>query len=114
MQSYYWMNLVGVSIGIGLLVLLVKMLMSSFWGPRLKMFYRRPFAMVMLVVVGLFVLIAFMDALSWKDTIPAEKNAPLEAQLPRSILDRVFSALVGTPEYEYREKSYSAPFATTG
>lgn len=40
-------------------------------------------------------------------------KVPLEAQLPRSLLDRLFAKLVGVAEYEYREKSYSAPLAKT-
>ena len=62
---------------------------------------RRPIA---LTIVAVYVLIALMDTVAWTggggpDGVAASK--------PRSVLDRIFA-----PE-TFREKSYSAPFAST-
>jgi len=99
--------------GIAFVVAIIYLLRHPFWGVRLKSLGRMPFAMVFLVITLLFITIAWMDGIAWKDTIPEGKQVPLEAKEPRSMLDRSFAMVVGVPEYEYRARSYSAPMATT-
>ena len=106
-------TLVGLALllaGIGLAVALAR---HPFWGGRLRATFRRPWvALAALVATGFF-LIAWMDAVAWKDTVPSgESGKALQATEPRSLLDRLFAKAVGVPEYEFRERSYSAPLAT--
>ena len=89
----------------------VGLIRHPFWGPRLRTMSRKPIAMVALLLSLGFVVIAVLDGISWKDRIGDDPNIPLEAREPRSVFDRLFSAVVGQPEYEYREKSYAAPMA---
>lgn len=60
---------------------------------------RRPIA---LTVVGVYVLIAGLDSISWVQQ--SDETASL--QRPRSVIDRFFPA-------DFQERSYSAPLATT-
>jgi peptide/nickel transport system permease protein len=83
-----------------------------FWGVRLRGIFKKPFALVFSLVALTMISIAFLDAISWRDNIPAGEVATFAAKEPRSILDRIFSRIVSVPEYAYREKSYSAPLAT--
>ena len=92
-----------------------SVLRHPFWGVRLRGLFQRRFAMGALICMLLFVAVAWLDAISWKDKIDASaaETVPFEAQLPRSLLDRLFARVVGMPEYKYREKSYAAPLAKT-
>lgn len=93
--------------------LIRKLLRHPFWGVRLRSTFRRPWVALATVVAGLFFLVAWMDAVSWRDTaVAGESGRALQASAPRSLLDRSWAAAVGVPEYEYRERSYSAPMAT--
>jgi peptide/nickel transport system permease protein len=90
-----------------------KVLWHPFWGPRLRAIFRKPFVVVSLVIALSFFLVAWMDAISWKDDLGEDASRiSLEAARPRSLLDRTFAAVTGVPEWEYRERSYSAPLAT--
>jgi peptide/nickel transport system permease protein len=60
----------------------------------------------------MYAAVAWLDAVSWTSSgVP--DTAPLEARMPRSLLDRLFASAVGTPEYAFRERSYVAPLAST-
>jgi peptide/nickel transport system permease protein len=90
-----------------------KVLRHPFWGVRLKGIFRRVFVLLSLAGAAFFFLVAWMDSISWKDHLGAgTSQVSLEAAEPRSLLDRLFAAAAGVPEYEYRERSYSAPWAT--
>lgn len=91
---------------------LIRMLRHPFWGVRLRGFVRHPFAIVALVIATSFFAVAWMDAIAWPDSFDAaDASVSLDARAPRSLLDRAFSAVAGVPEYEFRERSYSAPLA---
>jgi len=66
---------------------------------------RRPIA---LAVVGVFVALALMDAVSWMAAPPTEaqlaSGEALALRKPRSLVDRLFPA-------DFQERSYSAPLA---
>jgi peptide/nickel transport system permease protein len=84
-----------------------------FWGSRLRELRRMKFAMLCTTITGIFLVIAWLDAISWKDNIDRTKgDIPLEAAEPRSLFERAFSGVIRMPEYEYRESSYSVPLAT--
>jgi peptide/nickel transport system permease protein len=87
-------------------------LRHSFWGERLRGMFRQPSTLAGVGVIGLFFTVAWLDAVAWRDNVSqAEEGVPLQATEARSLLDRVFSLAVGVPEYEFREKTYSAPLA---
>ena len=70
---------------------------SAFWRERLgEIARRRPIATV---VVALYLGVALLDSVAWRDAQPGE--AAVEA---RTLLDRAFPA-------DFRERSYSAPLA---
>jgi len=81
----------------------------KFWGPRLKNAFSKKLPVVALIIAVIYLSIAMLDSLAWKDSMEGEGNA-LQASEPRTIIDRLFSAAVSTPEWEYREKSFVAPF----
>jgi peptide/nickel transport system permease protein len=76
---------------------------SRFWRESAVDLWRRRRAAI--VVVGLFVLVALLDSISWIGGAGAGDN--VAASRPRSIIDRVFA-----PE-TFKEESYSAPLAST-
>ena len=84
----------------------------NFWGPRLRNSFRKPFQLVALCFTVSFLTIAFLDAFSWKSESLGD-NHVLHASQPRSMLDRVFALCVDSPEWEYKEKTFSKPLATT-
>lgn len=103
---------VGILVLVAAVWLTVRLFRHPFWGGRLRATFRRPWAGLAAGIGVLFFLIAWMDAIAWKDPIePGTAGMALQAIEPRSLLDRAFAGLVGVPEYEYREKSYSAPLA---
>ena len=68
--------------------------------------------MCSLIVICGFVFIALADSISWKSE-PGDVPSmyALQAGQPRSVFDRMFSAIAGVPEYAYGEDSYSSPLA---
>ncbi|MCK5834593.1 MAG: ABC transporter permease [Lentisphaeria bacterium] len=80
----------------------------SFWGPRLRNSFRKPFQIIALLCAVFYLTIAFLDAFSWKSQAV---NSSLHASQPRSMFDRGFEWIVGEPEWEYKEDTYSAPLA---
>jgi len=104
------------NVAIGILVVtiaaLIHIFRHPFWGVRLRGFFRRPLAIMALIIALFFFATAWMDAIAWKDTIAdGAEGVSLDARESRSLLDRAFAAVAGVPEYEYRERSYSAPLA---
>ena len=96
----------------GLAAAAIALVRHPFWGQRLRLFFRRPFSLLFLAVALLFVVIAWLDAVSWVDKpVDGKTGLSLEAQEPRSIFDRIFARAAGVPEYAYRERSYAAPLA---
>ena len=88
---------VAVLLAAGALTLL-RVRRSRHWRERLaEVARRRPVA---LVVVALYVAVALLDSVSWRDPI-----APGTVATPRSLIDRAFPA-------DFAERSYSAPLAT--
>ena len=87
---------------------LVFVYSHSFWGPRLRNSFRKPFQIIALLFAIFYLSIAFLDAFSWKSTTG---SSSLHASQPRSMFDRSFEWLVGEPEWEYKEETYSAPLA---
>ena len=68
---------------------------SPFWRERLReVARRRPIATA---VVALYLGVALLDSVAWRDAQPGER-----AVETRSLLDRAFPA-------DFRERSYSAP-----
>ena len=80
----------------------------KFWGPRLKNGFRKKLPITALIIAFLYVTIALLDSISWKDKLEGEGHA-LQAIMPRTVLDRMFSTVVGTPEWEFKEKTFVAP-----
>lgn len=98
----------GFSWGLGAL------LCHKYWGVRLRTIFRKPFPVSALFSIGLFFLVGWLDAVSWIDDVAdGGETVALQAREPRSLLDRIFAAAAGMAEYEYRERSYSAPLAKT-
>ena len=87
------------------------LLRHPFWGPRLRTLRSNKMAFLSFIVFSGFVGIAILDGLAWKDQVDDAADIALQAREPRSVLDRVYSAAVGVPEYAFKEKTYSAPFA---
>ena len=113
-QSFYTDNLIAVIIlGIFLFIGLY-ILKHPFWGSRIKNSFRSLTAKFGLGLAILFFGLAWLDSISWRDNISSEKNKDgLIATKPRTILDRSFSTLIGMKEYQYKEKTLSAPLAET-
>jgi peptide/nickel transport system permease protein len=110
LQPHVVQNLAALAVLCAMVFAVVRFRRSPFWAPRLRAAFRRRGPRTGLAVVALYALVAWLDAVSWADRAPAS-DAPLEARQPRSLLDRAFSLAAGTPEYAFRERSYSAPFA---
>ena len=94
----------------------IAMYRHSFWGPRIKMAFKGCVPRLGLFLAIIFFGIALLDSISWVSNaggkeIKAEHSVALS--LPRSLLDRAFSACVGIPEYEFKEQATSSPLAET-
>jgi len=115
LEDYQWSNIIILTILVLAFSGLYFVLSHHFWGRKLRPFLKNKYAVTTLVIVALYLVIALLDGLAWKDDIDStnKKAVPLEAQLPRTALDRLFAFAISMPEYEYREKSYSAPLAKT-
>lgn len=88
---------------------LVFVFRHKFWGPRLKNAFSKKLPVVALVIAVIYITIAMLDSFAWRDAQDVNGGS-LQASEPRTILDRMFSVAVSTPEWEYREKSFVAPF----
>jgi peptide/nickel transport system permease protein len=94
---------VAVNLGVGALAAAcvavgLRVRRSPFWRERLKeIARRRPLA---LAAIGLYLAVALLDGVAWRDA----RDGPGLAE-PRSALERLFPA-------DFREASYSRPFAT--
>jgi peptide/nickel transport system permease protein len=102
-EAHHWQNLVVAALVAGAWLGWRRARRSGPWrnaGRELRR--RRPLA---LVVVGIYVLVALLDAVSWISGAPGDAGADVvAASSPRSLVDRLF------PE-DFRERSYSAPLA---
>ncbi len=91
---------------------LVRVFRHPFWGVRIRGVFRMGSAVVALAVICAYLLVAWTDAVSWKSPAgEVESQYSFQAGQPRSLFDRLFSAITGVPEYAYKEDSYSAPLA---
>lgn len=115
LPEHIWQNIIAFAILAILSYGLFKVFKHPFWGRRVRSIFRRPFVLISILLTVFFAGTALIDSISWIDNHDDDgsKQIALQAQQPRSILDRVFSAAVGVPEWEFREKSHSAPLADT-
>jgi peptide/nickel transport system permease protein len=99
-EPYVLSNIVTVVllVGIGLLVRVIRR--QRLWSEAAQQLWdRRKLA---IVVVGLYLAIAFLDSVAWKGGVPED----VVDVLPNSSLTLIDRAFLGT-----KEASYSAPFA---
>lgn len=76
---------------------------DRFWRENTReMWRRRPVA---LAIIGVYLLIGLLDAISWIGG--SVEGDPMSAYASRTVIDRIFQ-----PE-RFKEASYSAPFAAT-
>ena len=98
----HWVsNAIVVLLAVGAIWLARVVPRDRFWRENAQQLWRR--RRLALVVIGVYVLIAIVDSISWVDAA-SEANA-LTSGRPRSIIDRMFK-----PE-TFKEASYSAPLA---
>jgi len=101
MEAHAWQNAIIALLVAGLVGALVAARRSDLWrAAGHELLRRRPIA---LAVVGVFVLIALFDSVSWVGGAGAASDQ-LAAHKPRSLIDRMFPS-------DYKERSYSAPLA---
>ena len=95
----------------GLGVFLIWASRNEMWRIAWREARRNRLAMVSLVIVGVYVLIAVLDSVTWRDRLKVE-GAPAGAKValsePRTALDRLCKPLT-----DKVEKTYSAPMAGT-
>lgn len=114
LPGYIWQNIIAVLVSVPLLFGLLLVLLHPFWGRRTLSILKNPFVLLSVLLVFFFAGTALLDSISWKDAHNKEeaKQVALEAQEPRSILDRLFASAVGMDEWEYNDEvSHSAPLA---
>jgi peptide/nickel transport system permease protein len=98
----HWIsNAVVVLLILGVIWLARTLGRSRFWRESAVELWRRRRAAI--VVVGVFVLVALLDSISWI----GGGGDGVAAYQPRTVIDRIFQ-----PE-TFKEASYSAPFART-
>ncbi len=107
-QSHIIQNITVVIILLLLTFGAVSLWRNPFWRPRLVNTFRKKMKLVALVIAFIFFTIAALDSISWRSA-----GETLNETSPRSILDRVFAACTGVPEWEFVEEGYSAPMAET-
>ncbi len=112
MEDYHIQNICALTVLVLAVIGLVFVCRHRFWGPRLFNGFKRPFGIVALAIAFLFFTVAWVDSISWSDTLEG-KNHSLQASKPRTILDRVFATCTGVKEWEYKENTFSAPMAET-
>ena len=71
-----------------------------------RAFVRRRLAVAASALFGLFVLIAVLDSIAWRDRLNPHLMNDARAYQPRSIIDRLFSK-------DFDERVYSTPMAST-
>ena len=99
MEPHGWQNAVVAVLAAGLVAALLAARRSDLWRDAGRdLVRRRPVA---LAVVGLYVLVALLDSISW---VEAREGDQMAAHKPRSVVDRMFPA-------DLKERSYSAPLA---
>ena len=102
MSAHVISNAVTACLVLGGVLVLARVRRSALWrAAAIDLWRRRPAS---LVVVGLFIVIALLDSISWTGGGPERARDLLALHTPRSIIDRVFP-------FDFREDSYSAPFA---
>jgi len=96
-------NLVVAALVIGGLLALRAARRSDIWrGAGRELLRRRPIA---LAVVGVYLAVALLDAISWVGgAVAAEGGDQLAMHKPRSVIDRMFPV-------DFKERSYSGPLA---
>jgi peptide/nickel transport system permease protein len=100
MEAWVWQNLVVLVLVLGGLAAFLRARRSDLWRQAgRELLQRRPIAVA---VVGLYVLLALAEAISWVSDDPACTG--LAKHQPRSIIDRAFAC-------DFQERSYSAPLA---
>jgi peptide/nickel transport system permease protein len=112
-ESYMTSNLLAPLFALLIIWATTALIRHSFWGPRLKAAFRTAGARLGLALAGIFFTIAFLDSIAWIDGNGGQSDSRYSVELnsPRSLLDRLFSAAVGVPEYQFRERAASAPLA---
>ena len=102
MAAHVISNLVTACLLAGLAVSLGWASRSDLWRQAGRdLWRRRP---ISLAIVALFVAIALLDSIAWTGGGPDGGRDVLALHTPRSIVDRLFP-------FDFRELSYSAPFA---
>jgi len=89
---------------VGLVAFLVRAGRNELWRNAWARVKRNRMAMVSMGILCVYVLLAVMDSVIWRDTSGDYKN------MPRSLLDRTFWSLADKSQ---QEKTYSAPLADT-
>jgi peptide/nickel transport system permease protein len=102
-EAHVLSNLIVVALVVGALLALRAARRSDLWrSAGRELLRRRPVA---LAVVGVFVAVALLDAVSWVGGgVAKEGGDQLALHKPRSVIDRLFSL-------DFKERSYSAPLA---
>jgi peptide/nickel transport system permease protein len=113
LETHVWANVIATAIFVLFIFTAIKLVKHSFWGPRLRQGFKSKSAKFGLFIALLFLLIALIDSFSWKDHYTNEDQVAVEARDARSLLDRGFSLITNLPEYQFKERSTSAPFAKT-
>jgi peptide/nickel transport system permease protein len=97
MEAHAIGNAVVAALGAGGAALAFRLRGSPFWRERTAAIARR--APLAAAVVALYVAVALLDSIAWRDRVQ-----PGTVAAPRSLLDRAFP-------HDFDERSYSAPFA---
>jgi peptide/nickel transport system permease protein len=102
-ESYVAANLVVAALLVGFVLVALAAGRSELWRRAGRdLLRRRPIA---LALIGLYVLVALLDAVSWiGGGEVSETGSTLALHQPRSIVDRMF-------RQDFKERSYSAPLA---
>jgi len=91
---------------------IIRVIRHPFWGVRIRGVFKVGSAVAALAVICGYLLVAWTDSVSWKSPVAdVESRYAFQEGQPRSLFDRIFSAVVGVPEYAYKEDSYSSPLA---
>jgi peptide/nickel transport system permease protein len=96
LESFLPPNSIPFIILTALIVGIVRAKRQPLWEEAYRRLARNPMAMLSLGVICLYLLVAFMDSISWQDS---------PTTLPMTILDRLYAKVP-------QERTYSAPGAT--